>query len=189
MEDFKISVSGGALMGFALLYFFDDSGILAALLPAVIAHELGHAAMLLLLRSRLTGLHLTLAGFRMEYSCFPGQWGEAAVMAAGPLCGLLYALVAAMLGEAYANEFLIYSAGISVALSAYNLLPAPMLDGGQLVRMAFGPRAALICGCVSGFAAAVLGLVMAARGYGIALAAAGCGILIGTCKWGRLGIK
>lgn len=176
-------------MGFSLLFFFDDSGVLAALLPAVIAHELGHAAALLLLKSKLTGIDLTLAGFRIEYARFPGVWGKAALLAAGPLCGLLYALVTAMLGITYANGFLLCSAGISVVLSAFNLLPAPMLDGGQLVLIVFGPRTALICGYFTGFAAAVFGLVMAARGHGIALAAAGCCILIGTCQWGRLGIK
>ena len=189
MRDFKISLSGGALLGFSLIYFYDSGGVIAALIPAVIAHELGHAAVLLLQKSRLLGLRLTLAGFRMDYAGFPGRGGEFAMLAAGPACGVFYAIFAAHLGSGGRSEFLLCSAGISLVLSIFNLLPAPMLDGGQILLILFGARTLEVSGCLTGGIITLAGVVAAAKGYGTALTLAGGYILMGTCKWAKHSIK
>jgi len=185
MEGFRISVSSSALLGFSLLYFWDDSGIWAALLPAVIAHELGHAAMLVIFNSKLLGLHLDLSGFRMEYARSPGVPEEIAVLAAGPISGIIYAFTAACAGKNSGSEFLLCSAGISLVLSMFNLLPAPMLDGGQLLQSVFGAGFAEASGYITGTVLAVTGIFAISHGYGAAILFAGCCILIGTCKYGK----
>ena len=185
MERFKISVSGGAFLVFSLLFFWDDSGIWAALIPAVIAHELGHALALVIFNSKLLGLHLNLTGFRMEYAQFPGILGEIAVLSAGPLSGIIYAFAAAMVGKNCGSEFLLCTAGISLALSLFNLLPAPMLDGGQILQSVFGTGFAQAAGYITGAGIAVAGTFAAWGGYGAAVLFAGCCILIGTCKYGK----
>ena len=178
-------MSSGALLGFSLLCFWDDSGIWAALIPAVIAHELGHASVLVILKSRLLGLNLDLSGFRMEYTRFPGVMGEIAVLAAGPLSGIVYAFAAACAGKNSGSEFLLCSAGISLLLSLFNLLPAPMLDGGQLLKSLFGTGFAEAAGYITGAMVAAGGIYTVFCGYGAAVLMAGCCILIGTCKYGK----
>ena len=37
------NINAGAILLYALMYFFDDIGLTAALIPAVLLHELGHA--------------------------------------------------------------------------------------------------------------------------------------------------
>lgn len=189
MGNFKLSVSTMAMLGFSLLYFFDSSGGFAAMLPAIFVHELGHAVSLLALNSRITGLHLTLSGFRMDYTGMPGKLGEAAMLAAGPLFGFAYAIAAAMLGKTYGNEFLLCSSGISFLLSVFNMLPAPMLDGGQLLGLIINDRVVGVLGLLTSAGVMLYGLRLANRGNGIALVLAGCWILIGTCKYFDHGIK
>jgi stage IV sporulation protein FB len=201
MKKRHISVSTGAILLFAVLYFFDDSGLTPALFPAVIVHEFGHALMIFALGGSVRGMRLDLTGLRMDFRGDTGTAGELAIAAAGPAMGLLYAAAASALGVRLNSEFLICSAGISAVLTAFNLLPALPLDGGRIVgvlaELFFGwDRAGKVLeltGLFTGVGLLLGGLWCMRHGYGMALLPAGFWILLlwaGTsCKRGGFGIQ
>lgn len=152
MKDIKWDISPGAVLVFALFYFFDSSGLVAALLPAVLVHEAGHAFVLHLGGVQLRRLSVGLLGLEMDYwGRLDGLFGAVAI-AAGPLLGAVYALLTAFTR----SEFLQLSGSASLLLSAFNLLPVLPLDGGRLVALAIGERALPI--------SRVISLVFAAAG-------------------------
>lgn len=128
----RFDISPIALLLFALGYFFDGSGLFSALVPAAAAHELGHLLLLHLGGLPVRRVSLGLAGLEIDYrGALTGLHGFLTVLA-GPVFGLAYALAAARLG----GEYFTLSAGLSLALSAFNLLPILPLDGGRLLLFA-----------------------------------------------------
>ncbi len=136
MKDAKFEISPGAVLLFALVYFFDGSGIFALLLPAVLVHEAGHLMFLRLGGARLHRLSFGLFGLEMDYiGCLDGLYSAVAI-AAGPFLGLVYGTIC-LLSK---SEFWRLSGGLSVMLSAFNLLPVLPLDGGRLLMIAARER-------------------------------------------------
>lgn len=141
----KLDVSAGALLIFALAYFFDGSGMLAALLPAAAAHEAGHIAALLLCGARIRRLRLDIFGLRLDYS---GRLGRASALCsalAGPAAGLVYAFPAMRA----AGQGMRMSGAISLLLSFFNLLPALPLDGGRALALLCAGRRVRACSRVT----------------------------------------
>ena len=181
MRGDRISIGAGALLVLALLYYVSSPGEAAALALPVAAHELGHVAAFYLLGLRIEGLSLELKGFCIRYSGYTGALGHAAAALAGPLAGLSYAFAAARLAERLALPWLELSAGLSLLLTLFNLLPALPLDGGRalsaLACALMGERAGntlteslgLLCGIV--LLCAGLWLMTQGRGIGLELAA------------------
>ena len=134
MKDFELDIKPAALLAFALIYFFDESGFVALVLPAAAVHELGHFLMMRLGGLRLRCLRLGLFGLEMDYwGSLKGMWGAAA-LAAGPLSGLVYFAICML----FPYEYCRLSGEVSLALSLFNLLPVLPLDGGRLVQLAVG---------------------------------------------------
>lgn len=127
-------ITPGAAVGLALFYFFDNTGVLAALFPAVLAHELGHCAALRLSGAKLRRISVSVFGIEIDYDGFPDRAGELTAIAAGPAAGFLYAALGLSLG----GTFWRYSGGVSLALSLFNLLPMLPLDGGRLTAAIAG---------------------------------------------------
>jgi Zn-dependent protease len=185
MRGLRLELSPGAALAAALLLALLRVEELAALALALLIHELGHLAAILVLRQRLTGFRAQLGGFSLDYAGDASELGHALIAGAGPGAGLLYALAAARLGVALGRDWLCLSAGLSLLLSLLNLLPAPPLDGGRLcaclTRAALGPeRAARLCRCLAAAAGVLLlGLGGAAllRGGGAGLALVGLWLL------------
>lgn len=125
----KIRISAGAILLFALLYFLDGTGVVSAIVPAAIAHELGHLLTLRLCGRRLTGVSVSLTGVRMDYA--PQIDGIRAMLCflSGPLAGVLYAFAVCTFGGAFGRM----SGAASFLLSAFNLLPILPLDGGRII--------------------------------------------------------
>lgn len=149
-------VSAGALLLFALLYFFDDAGLVSALAPAVAAHELGHAAALYLGGARVRRVKIGLFGVELGYAGLLSGGRAVFAVAAGPAAGALYAAVAFLFG--HGGIFWQLSGAVSVALTAFNLLPALPLDGGRLVEELAGEgfarklsRVTAVCTAAGGF--------------------------------------
>lgn len=137
----KIDISAGALLVFALAYFFDGSGMLSALLPAVAVHETGHAVALLAFGASLRRLRLDIFGLSLDYR---GRLGTGALLCsalAGPAAGLLYAFPA--MGAS--DRGVKMSGAISLLLSAFNLLPALPLDGGRALSALCAARTVRRC--------------------------------------------
>ena len=134
MHRVKWDISAGAVLLFALMYFFDGSGIVSAALPAVLVHELGHVLFLRLRGKRLTRVRVALSGLVLDYA--GSLYGLDALLCcgAGPLFGLVYAAAA----SAAQSRFFRLSGTVSLLLSLFNLLPVLPLDGGRIVAALAG---------------------------------------------------
>lgn len=141
MAGMKLDVSAGALLVFALAYFFDGSGLFASLLPAAAVHEAGHIAVLLLCGARIRRLRLDIFGLRLDYSGSPGRSALLCAALAGPIAGLLYAFPAMRA----AGKTMRLSGAISLLLSLFNLLPALPLDGGRALSLLCGAQTVRRC--------------------------------------------
>lgn len=136
MNKLKWEISPAALLLYALVWFFDTGGLVAAAVPAVLAHELGHALFLRLAGCKLRQVSLGLFGLEMDYTGLLGGVRGAMAILAGPLFGLAYALLLAL----FPGEYCRLSSAVSLALSVFNLLPILPLDGGRLLCLAAGER-------------------------------------------------
>ncbi len=175
----SFSISAGAALLFSALYFFDGSGLFSALLAAALAHEAGHLLALRFCGARVTALRLDVLGLRMDYRGALSHGREAACALAGPAAGLLFAAAASRLGRRCDSEFLYCASGVSLLLSAFNLLPALPLDGGSALMAVTGsPRLLRATGLTTALALLALGLYCAARGWGVAPVLPGAFLLL-----------
>ncbi len=133
MKQKKLEIGAGAVLFAALLYYLGGGAVLAALLLPAAVHELGHLAALKLLGLKVRSFRLTLKGFCIEYGGYTGAMGHALAAACGPMAGLWFAWGASWLGNRLDKPWLCLTAGVSLLLSAFNLLPALPLDGGRIL--------------------------------------------------------
>ncbi|MGI5978435.1 MAG: site-2 protease family protein [Oscillospiraceae bacterium] len=127
---FRLKLGSGFVLLLALLWFFDDDGLLPPLAVAVAVHELGHIAALYAFGARPTRLRASLSGFSLDYAgALTG--GQLALTAlAGPAVGAGFAALCALIGRQTESSFWLSCAGIGIVLTVFNLLPAAPLDGG-----------------------------------------------------------
>ncbi len=185
MRGFRVSLSPGAALMGALLFFLLREEELAALGLALLAHELGHLGAVLVLVLRPLSFRGSLCGFTLDYGGETGDAGHILIAAAGPLAGLGYAWAASHLGVRLDCSWLLLSAGLSLLLSLFNLLPVPPLDGGLiLTRLAAralgeerGERLTGLLSLILSGALTALGLLLCLRGRGAALLLAGSALL------------
>ena len=170
-----------ALLAAALLVWLLEPRELAALLGAVLAHEAGHLLVLRLLGWRFRAPRPAAAGLRIDYAGDGGIKGEILSAAAGPAAGLVYAWAAVRFGARCGWETLRLSGELSLLLSAFNLLPAPPLDGGRIAAAllslwpggARGERAAKALGLVTALLLCAAGIWSLVCRRGAALLIAG----------------
>ena len=184
----QLQFTAGFLLLASLLWLLDTGGLLSALLPAVLVHEAGHALALRLCAARVRCLRFSASGLRMDYAGALTRREELLCALAGPAAGLLWATAASLAGRALGSEFLLCSAGVSLALTAFNLLPAPMLDGGRAL-LSFGAGAQPLLGLATGGALLLAGALTLRGSFGLLLLAAGVWVTIGSCKSSRFGIQ
>ena len=177
MKREKLSISLGALLFGALVYSAASFAELSAILAAVIVHELGHIVMLRLYGLRIRCFCVDLRGFCIEYGGLCSDWGHIVSAFAGPAAGLAYAFAASYFGRRCGNEVLTLSAGVSLLLSLFNLLPILPLDGGRIFSLAAaellggrrGDKLTRTLGLALSAALLVLGSWQMWRGEGTAL--------------------
>lgn len=164
-----------ALIGLAVLTLLLGQGRLLAMTMAVMAvHELAHILCARAVGVPIGRLRITPLGAALELDArllSPRQ--EALIAGAGPLASALtVAVLCLMTGRGMDDALLRESAGIALALTLFNLLPASPLDGGRmlhaLLRARLGERRACdVCGALGMLMALWLMscvLVSAARG-------------------------
>lgn len=183
---FRIELGSGFLLLLALIYFFDESGLLASLLPVVLVHELGHVFAMLYFGAYPTHLKATLAGFTMDYSGNTSDRQEMLVALAGPAFGFAFSLLCARLGRHFDSEYLLMCAGLGFVLNIFNFLPEMSLDGGRVLdyflRIAYGADKSLhiirIVGLITVFLLLGLGIYRTANGNGFSLIVAGIWLFV-----------
>ena len=173
MRRYKIKISAGGVLLLAALYFFMDTLSFAALMLAAAAHECGHLAALRAAGCRVRGFSADAGGAGIER-----RGGELVCLAAGPAAGFAYALAASLIGGELDSVLLLRSAGMSAVLSVFNLLPSPPLDGGRMVQLVFGNKAAEIAGLLTASAVFLIGFAALVTGHGAALFLAGALLLL-----------
>ncbi len=137
----RFSLSPGAIFVLSFVYFFGGLSGLAAVILSIAVHEAGHAVAVITLGGKVKGLRFNFSGLCMDVAGAYSTVGEVFIHLSGPLAGGVLAYACAKLGDAAANNFFLRTAGISLALTIYNLLPALPLDGGRA-----------LCCVISGFA-------------------------------------
>ena len=178
----------------AVIYYFSDVPTLFAFLMPVAAHEMGHFAALSALKLRVRGMRLDMRGLCIEYTGSASPLAHALAAAAGPAAGILYALAAAWVAGRTGSRWASLSAGISTALTAFNLLPALPMDGGRIFTECccalLGSRTGGILSRTVGASVGALmlaaGLYAMHEGYGAALEAAAVWVLLAQPE--KLGI-
>lgn len=129
MAGHGLSVSPGFLLLAAFLYYAGGGAALTAFFTAMLVHELGHLAAMLLTGTSVRALRLTAAGPVIEYEGTVTARQETGIIAAGPLAGLLFAWGCLLWGSAYFR----YVGLIALLSSVFNLLPVLPMDGGRLL--------------------------------------------------------
>ena len=161
------------------------AALLAVLIP-VLAHELGHVAVLLLLKAKISGFAVEPRGLCIQYSGVLSESAEIAAALSGPAAGMLYALMLRGFSLYNSCRFFQLSSDMSLLLSLFNLLPVLPLDGGTALLHLSGMfldeyEAEKLCFLTSlVFSCLILlaGLIMMLRGRGQALLAAGLWLAI-----------
>jgi Zn-dependent protease len=150
---------------------------LAAIVLAVLIHELGHAGVAALLRIPSKRIVLTFFGGYVQFALQPkARWHEIAVSAAGPLANLatwgIIVLAVPFIAPISGTElnWVAVTIGnlayISLLLGLLNLLPGFPLDGGHILRALLSyamsrPRAGSIAGGFGLLLAIALGVYAA----------------------------
>lgn len=130
-----IALSPGAVFVLSLIYFFGGISSLGAVLLSAAVHELGHAAAIKLCGGKVKRLSFDSSGLCMTGAGTYSTGGEMFILLAGPVAGLALAFACSKLGNDSANDFFLRTAGISFALTIYNMLPALPLDGGRALNI------------------------------------------------------
>ena len=186
MRGKKIAVSAGAILLTGAVLFLLSVQELIAVVSAIFVHELGHVIALHAMGMRVKGLRAEARGFCIEYSGSACTAGHIAAAAAGPIAGFIYAFAAAGLGSKLENETLLLSSGISMLLSAFNMLPVLPLDGGRVFALLcscvtdgrHAEKAARAVGILTSASLLAFGTYMMWRGHGIALTVAAIWLLM-----------
>ncbi len=127
MDRRRLTLSLAAVLAAICLYYRGGLALLPLLLLPVAVHELSHVLALRLLGRRVTDFRLDAQGFVI--GCTGGSaLSDVLIALAGPLGGVVYALLAERAGIDWFSQ----SAGVSLLLSAFNLLPILPLDGGRV---------------------------------------------------------
>lgn len=148
MTGIRWDIGWGALLALSLAYFFDDTGMFAACIPAIAAHELGHIAALLHFGAHIRKVSVRIYGAKIDYSGILSYRQRAVSLAVGPAAGAMYSIFAVFALGAFGK----LSALAGAVMTVFNALPILPLDGGQIVlclaESETAQRVSLVCAAV-----------------------------------------
>jgi len=181
------------------LVLLDTGGMLPALVLSALVHEAGHLLAVKVCRGRVLAMEASFAGLCIRYDgTFLSYGQEILIAVSGPLFSLLLAFGASFMGRLRGDQALLYLAGVSFLLGAFNLLPVRQLDGGRALYMllanlggpGFGARSLCVISCVIIFLLLALGAgLLIFSGWNFTLLAVAVWLLISYCKKTDSGIE
>lgn len=124
----RLTLSLAAVYAALCLYYRGNPMLLPMAVLPLAAHELSHLLALRLLDLRASGFHLEPRGLCIRYEGNSTAPKQIACALAGPLGGAVYAVLASLPHIPWLDD----SAGLSLLLTAFNLLPILPLDGGRV---------------------------------------------------------
>lgn len=121
-----MEISSGFLLLMALLFYFDQNGVIWLALLACFLHECGHWAIIHLCGGKVCRIHVRAVGAEMVLDpahclSYRREW---LCTIAGPATNLLLAAAGAWAGASL-------WAGLNFILGCFHLLPVLPLDGGR----------------------------------------------------------
>lgn len=131
MERPRVQLSPGLLICLAATVLMLPIRWIIAWILAVCVHELGHLAVLRLLRLPISAVEADTSGTRIR-TVFLAPWQEVLCALSGPAAGMLLLFAAPVFPR------LAVCGGFH---SLYNLLPVYPLDGGRCIRCLAGEKA------------------------------------------------
>ena len=191
---FALDIRPGAVALLAGLYFLLPLRWCVRLALAVVVHELGHVAVLVLCGAEVYGLRMEACGLALRCAPPEGAVRTIAAALAGPAAGAGLFCILRGLGYTACAE-------LSLLFSCVNLLPVLPLDGGRALYAALaalaGERAAErtldVLGLVLPVMLMVLGLALFAHGFGLALGVFGAWLALlqpgMTCQGAQHDVK
>ena len=181
----KVRSDPGAVLLLGVLFFSLTFKEIAALFTAVIVHETGHLIALMIVGTPPVGIHFTVSGPVILYRQPEEKWKVVFCALSGPFLGLLIFCAFYHTWPA--------CAGISVLLSAINLLPVLPLDVGRAMHALLTCRIHFIFsvfGFLIPFAFMLAGLVFVYQGKnGSGLLMFGAWLLILSCQERQIDVK
>lgn len=176
MNGRRVTISLALTLAAAFIYYVVSIETALAIALPVAVHELAHIIALRFFGLKVKSIRAELTGLCIDYCGFAEPLAHIAAAFAGPASGFIYAYAASLIARETGYAWMELSAGISLLLSVFNLLPVLPLDGGRALYAALsamaGERAAErtldVLGLVLPVALMVLGLALFARGFGLA---------------------
>lgn len=144
MNGKRITISLALTLAAAFIYYVVSIETTIAIALPVAVHELAHIIALRFFGLKVKSVRAELTGLCIDYCGFAEPVAHITAAFAGPAGGFIYAYAASLIARETGCAWMELSAGISLLLSVFNLLPVLPLDGGRillgLMTMLFGAR-------------------------------------------------
>jgi Zn-dependent protease len=134
-----------AAAAFAWFYWQDSLWGAIAVMLCILFHELGHLAAMRVFGDRDTRFYFIpfFGGVAMGQQKLAADWQLVVIVLAGPTVGLLSAAACWFLYQSTDNLWFFACANLFALVNLVNLLPIPILDGGQILNALLRPFVAM----------------------------------------------
>lgn len=133
MNGRRVTISLALTLAAAFIYYVVSIETAAAIALPVALHELSHIITLRFFGLKVKCVRAELTGLCIDYCGFAEPLAHIAAAFAGPAGGFIYAYAASLVARETGCAWMELSAGISLLLSVFNLLPVLPLDGGRIL--------------------------------------------------------
>jgi len=133
MNGRRVTISLALTLAAAFIYYVVSIETALAIALPVAVHELAHIIALRLSGLKVKSIRAELTGLCIDYCGFAEPLAHIAAAFAGPASGFIYAYAASLVARETGCAWMELSAGISLLLSVFNLLPVLPLDGGRIL--------------------------------------------------------
>ena len=129
----RVTISLALTLAAAFIYYVVSIETAIAIALPVTVHELAHIIALRFFGLKVKNVRAELTGLCIDYCGFAEPMAHIAAAFAGPAGGFIYAYAASLIACETGCTCMELSAGISLLLSVFNLLPVLPLDGGRIL--------------------------------------------------------